>query len=189
MERMDLVQARIAASHRELFTFLAEADRRDLWRDQGARDMAHLVSMRYGISWWKADRWVRAAHALESLPKLSEAFRSGELSVDKVVELTRFASPEGEAKLIRWAVGASATGIRRRADVECRPHWKVRRQRDGTVDWFQPDGVRYRAGPRPSITVGSGTPGTETALAAATCAPLPQVAGRTEDPAGDRVLA
>jgi hypothetical protein len=44
--------------------------------------------MRYGISWWKATRWIASAHALEGLPLLSEAFASGELGIDKVVELT-----------------------------------------------------------------------------------------------------
>jgi hypothetical protein len=77
--------------------------------------------MTFGISWWKADRCVRAGHALERLPKISEAFAAGRLSIDKVVELTRFATPETERRLLRWAAGVSAAAIRRRADVECRP--------------------------------------------------------------------
>ena len=59
--------------------------------------------MRYGISYWKAHRWIEAARALESLPALSEALASGILGVDKIVELTRFATPKTEAELITMA--------------------------------------------------------------------------------------
>jgi Domain of unknown function (DUF222) len=67
-----------------------------------ARDLAHFLAMRYGISEWKARRWIAAAHALEPLPKISEAFASGALGIDKVVELTRFATPVIRLRL-RWA--------------------------------------------------------------------------------------
>ena len=63
VEGLDAFHAKICASERGFLALLAEADRQELWRDEGARDMAHWVQMRYGISWWKADRWVRAAHA------------------------------------------------------------------------------------------------------------------------------
>ena len=89
---MDLAHARSCASQRDVFRFIAEADRLESWEDWGARDLAHFLAMRYGISQWKASRWIQAAHALEHLPQLSEAFASGELGVDKVVELTRFAT-------------------------------------------------------------------------------------------------
>jgi hypothetical protein len=35
---------------------IAEADRRENWRDAGAHGLAHWLSMRYGTSWWKASR-------------------------------------------------------------------------------------------------------------------------------------
>jgi hypothetical protein len=118
---LDAVPAHISESQRAFLALLADAERAEIWRDEGARDMAHFVSMRYGISWWKADRWVNAGKALESLPRISAAFEKGELSIDKVVELARFATPETEPRLIRWAKGVSAAAIRRRADVESRP--------------------------------------------------------------------
>jgi hypothetical protein len=79
--------------------------------------MAHWISIRHGISDWKARRWIAAAHALERLPRLSEAFSCGELGIDKVVELARFATAETEARLIRWAGGVSCGCIRRKADL------------------------------------------------------------------------
>src|ERR687888_2297774 len=118
---LDALHAKICASERDLLSLLAQADRKELWRNEGARDMAHWVQMHLQVSWWKADRWVRAAHALESLPLTSEALASGVLSIDKVVELTRFATPRTEARLIAWAETVSTAAIRHRADVESRP--------------------------------------------------------------------
>ncbi len=102
---IDALNARACSTQRELFGLIAEGDRREVWRNGGAANMAHWVCMRYGISYWKAERWIAASHALERLPRLSEAFASGELSIDKVVELTRFATPETEGRLILWAQG------------------------------------------------------------------------------------
>ena len=105
----------------ELFRVIAEADRCSSWLDLGARDMAHWLSMRYDISEWKARRWIAAAIALEDLPMLSAAFSLGDLGIDKVVEITRFATPETEADLLRWAKNVSIGCIRRRADLACHP--------------------------------------------------------------------
>ncbi len=89
----DAAHLRASLAQRELFSLIVQLDRRELWRDSGARDMAQWLWMRYGISDWKARRWIACAHALEELPLISEAFACGELGVDKVVELTRFATP------------------------------------------------------------------------------------------------
>ena len=120
IREIDAEHARLAASHRRLLGLLAEVDRRTSWRDVGARDTAHWLSIRYGVSQWKARRWIAAAHALQTLPRTSEALASGELHVDKAVELTRFATPETESRLLVWAGGVSCGAIRRKADVVAR---------------------------------------------------------------------
>ena len=96
IEDADALHGAISRFQRNLFALIAKIDRRGLWRHDGARDMSHWLWMRYGLSSWKAGRWIQAAHALESLPRISEAFASGMLGVDKVVELCRFATPETE---------------------------------------------------------------------------------------------
>jgi hypothetical protein len=121
IQGMDALHLRLSGDQSRFFQLIAEADRCEALRDCGARDIAHWLSIRYGISCWKAHRWIAAAHALEGLPRLSEAFRSGALSIDKVVELARFATQETEGRLISWAKGVSAACIRRRADLASRP--------------------------------------------------------------------
>src|SRR5206468_3641946 len=86
----------------------------------GCRDIAQWVAGRYGISDWKARRWVAAGHALASLPCAAAALAAGTLSIDKVVELARVATPESEAKLVSWATRVTPRAIRRKADVAAR---------------------------------------------------------------------
>src|ERR687888_1437972 len=68
----------------------------------------------------RPSRWIACAHALQELPMTSEAFASGELSTDEVIELTRFATVETEASLIRWAKEVSSGRIREKGDLQAR---------------------------------------------------------------------
>lgn len=138
LEQLDERQARIGSEQREMLRLIARADRERTWWDSGARDLPHFLSMRYGISHWKARRWVAAAHALEQLPAIARALMRGELSMDKLVELTRFASPDTEARLIGWAQRVSAAAVRRRADLETRRSLEDTRQaeRDRFLSWW-----------------------------------------------------
>lgn len=145
-EGIDALHARISGAQRELLRLIAEGDCRELWRNSGARDMAHWISIRHGISGWKARRWIAAAYALEGLPRLSEAFSSGELGIDKVVELARFATAETETRLIGWARGVSCACIRRKADLAVRQSIEEAQDADRSRFlswWYFDDGRRF----------------------------------------------
>ena len=114
---IDALHRRACSIQRSLLALVGEVDRKRAWHGSGARDLAHWLQMRCGISNWKARRWIAAAHALESLPRTSEAFSTGDLGIDKVVELTRFATAETEGDLIRWGKRVSCWAIRRKADL------------------------------------------------------------------------
>jgi len=143
---LDAANARMCSEQRGLLSLVAEVDRCEAWRDSGARDTAHWLSMRYGISGWKAYRWIAAAHALDVLPLISDALARGDLGLDKAVELTRFAVAETEARLLRWALDVSCAAIRRRGDVEARMSraelLDVERDRS-VVWWYYDDGRRF----------------------------------------------
>jgi hypothetical protein len=114
---MDALHVLICRAQRDLFLLIAEADRRKLWQGDGASDMAHWLWMRYGVSDWKARRWIGASHALESLPSTADAFVAGRVGIDKVVELCRYVTPDSEQDVLPWAERVSAGAIRRKADV------------------------------------------------------------------------
>jgi uncharacterized protein DUF222/HNH endonuclease len=120
IDAVDASHREVSRIQRELVGLIAEVDRRSLWRGSGARDAAHWLSMRHGISQWKARRWICAAHALEHLSDLEYAFLSGELGIDKVAEVARFATFESEAGLVTWAKYVSCAAVRRKADLEVR---------------------------------------------------------------------
>jgi hypothetical protein len=63
LEGMDAADAEVSDAQRRLLAFIARADRCEVWQDCGAQDMAHWLGMRYGLSYWKAARWISAAHA------------------------------------------------------------------------------------------------------------------------------
>jgi hypothetical protein len=135
---MDEAHAYLGRAQRGLLALIVQADRCELWRNDGARDLAHWLSMRYGISSWKAHRWIAAAHALEELPRLSDALERGGLGIDKVVELTRFVTAEDESRLIRWAKGVSCAAVRRRGDLAARAAREelVEAERSRSVSWW-----------------------------------------------------
>jgi hypothetical protein len=146
VESADAAHALISRTQRHLFALIAEMDRRNLWESDGARDMAHWLRMRYGISDWKARRWIAAAHALESLPRISERFASGSLGIDKVVELARFAGPNTEAGLIPWAESVSTGAIRHRGDLAQRQEEREAENADRARSlswWYEDDGRRF----------------------------------------------
>jgi uncharacterized protein DUF222/HNH endonuclease len=141
IDAVDASHREVARVQRELLGLIAEADRRSLWRGSGARDMAHWLAIRHGISQWKARRWIGAAHALEHLTDLGYALGSGELGIDKVAELARFASFESEAGLITWAKRVSCAAVRRKADLEVRRTIDEVRHAEGArfLNWWHVD--------------------------------------------------
>ena len=146
IRNIDALNARACSTQRELFGLIAEGDRREVWRNRGSANMAHWVCMRYGISYWKAERWVAASHALERLLRISEAFACGDLSIDKVVELTRFATPETEGRLISWAQEVSSGCIRRKGDLAARMSLEETQEVDRNRSlswWYFDDGKRF----------------------------------------------
>ena len=136
----------IGRAQRTFLSALVRIDRDGLWQGQGARDTAHWVCMRYGISGWKARRWIAAAHALEGLPALASALEGGRLGIDKVVELARFATAETERELITWARTVACFTVRRQADLhegEEREELRAAEEQRYLEWWYHDEGRRF----------------------------------------------
>ena len=122
-------RAQISALLRAQLADIAEFDRAEAWRGDGAGSMTVWVTEQCGVSASTARQWVRAATDLAELPVLSESLASGEMSLDKVAPLAEVASPETEADIRSAAatgrssrLGISPSGTRRR-----RRRWPARR--------------------------------------------------------------
>jgi hypothetical protein len=99
---IDQAHADLGRAHERFLRLVAEVDRHKAWADDGARDLAQWLWMRYGISDWKARRFIDTAAALPQLPAIADALSRGQLGIDKVMELTRFATFDNEDGLIPW---------------------------------------------------------------------------------------
>jgi len=116
IHNLDRVSTEVNRAQRELLRAILECDLRRTYLQDDCRDTAQWVSLRLGMNTWKARRMVACAHALEELPRCEDAFLSGQLSLDKLMELTRLATPQTEKKLVTWARRVAIATIRARAD-------------------------------------------------------------------------
>ena len=102
----------ISALQRALFADIAEFDRAESWRGDGAVSMAAWLTQRCGVGRSTAAAWVRAAANLESLPHLAGALAAGALSLDAVAPLAEVATPQTDAELAQASVHWSVRQIR-----------------------------------------------------------------------------
>lgn len=144
VSRIDAAHARTCAAEHELVLLAAELDATEAWADDGAWSAAHWLSMRYGISQWKAFRIINAGRALPQLPAVSAAFASGCIGIDKVLELTRFATAENEADLLAWASGVNTAAVRRKADLWNKNTEDLQAEHARSCSWwFYDEGRRF----------------------------------------------
>lgn len=133
-ERIADLAASINAAEGRMMALLANFDRRGGWKDDFG-SCAEWLAWRTGIKIGPARERVRAARALEDLPRTAEALRRGRLSYAKVRAITRVATPESESKLLEFARTASAARLEQRVRM-----WK-QLSREGELTAEQ---VRHR---------------------------------------------
>ena len=109
-ERIADLAARINIATFDMLTLVAEFDRREGWADNFA-SCAEWLAWRTGRTLAAARENVRVAHALEELPLTATAMKSGQLSYTKVRTMTRVATPETEATLLKYAQSTSAARL------------------------------------------------------------------------------
>ncbi|HSH22029.1 MAG TPA: DUF222 domain-containing protein [Candidatus Caenarcaniphilales bacterium] len=141
LEEFRHAAASAGAAECRLLRTIASCDRAELWREDGCRNTMQWVSQRLGVSRWKAARFVHAGRVLHRLPLTSAALERGALSLDKVLELCRFATPETETALVKWATKVTVGSIRERGDLEiARSLEKVKKAQDERyVQWWRSD--------------------------------------------------
>jgi hypothetical protein len=111
--------AEVGSAERRRLAHIHALSQRRVWREDDCKDMAQWVAQHLGIGTYKARKLVDCAAAIEDLPRISDALESGVLSIDKVVELTRFATRYDQQKLITWARKVSPSRVKKRADEYC----------------------------------------------------------------------
>jgi len=114
------LSARINAATSELLVLIRQFDQRGGWCQWGFSNCAEWLHWRCDLSLSAAREKVRAAHALNTLPAISESFSSGELSYSKVRALTRVADRDNEQELIVFALAHTASQVEARCrELRC----------------------------------------------------------------------
>jgi len=114
-------------------TLIAEFDRREGWGDGATRSCAHWLNWKCGIDLGAARERVRVAHALEELPKISEAMREGRLSYSKVRAITRVATEATEDTFLQIAIHGTAHHVEKLVRVFRRAKEAEELSRGGTA--------------------------------------------------------
>ncbi len=83
------------------------------WAEQGAKSCAHWLTWRIGLDPGTAREKVRVARALGTLPKIDEAFATGNLSYAKVRAVTRIATPQTEDRVLEVALATTGAQLER----------------------------------------------------------------------------
>lgn len=117
IDRLQASEREFGRLARERLRLLRELDLSGEWDYGESRTVYHWVACHLQISWLDAKRRVDAARAIENLPVVSASLESGELSLDKAVQLTRFATPETEEGLVKWSQTVAQKTVREAADA------------------------------------------------------------------------
>ncbi len=102
---------------------LLASERRKLYEQHDCSGIIDYAQKKLALCRQKANELLSTARAMEKLPRLSEAFRLGQLSWSKVRELKRVATPETEQVWVDFAREHSLSAVEKRVAVSPR-EWK-----------------------------------------------------------------
>ncbi len=113
-EELDLAFRQRAAAEGKIVVLLGEADRRQVYRDDGATSVESWAVERFGVSTPTARALTRVGEKAWDLPHLVGSLCAGELSLDKVRAVADVATPESDEALCAQAKECT---VRQLADV------------------------------------------------------------------------
>jgi len=136
------LSAHIEVATARLLDMIRDFDARCGWGN-GFKSCAEWLSWRVGMDLGAAYERVRVARALPKLPLIGAAFARGEVSYSKVRAVTRVATPETEARLLKFARCGTAAHVEqlvrawRRVDRNAENHEAEQRHRSRSLHVYQ----------------------------------------------------
>ena len=105
--------AHVHAGLAKVATACARFDEIGGWCDGGIRSFSHWLTVNAGFDVQTCSELLRVGQALSSLPRIAAAFSAGQLSFDKVRQITTVATPATEQIMLEMAQGASGAQLAR----------------------------------------------------------------------------
>ncbi len=125
----------------------SRSDRR--WIADGSPSAAHWIADRLDVCAATAREWIRVGRALSGLDATVDAFEQGRLTFAKVRAITRIATPDNEAELLRIAETTPPSSIAKALAV-----WSIRNEPSDIVEarQYASRSVRWRNEPDGTVT-------------------------------------
>ena len=89
------------AASAQMLSFIAECDRRQVWRDDGATGMVPWIAAQAAVNHHAAGEWLRVAKSLEDLSRIRQLYSDGQLSWPQVQAMTRRRRPKRSSSITR----------------------------------------------------------------------------------------
>jgi hypothetical protein len=147
VDEITTLAGHLNAANARFLSLIAELDRRGGWAEWGVKSCAHWLNWKCGITLGAAREKVRAARALDGLPRVAAEMAAGRLSYFKVRELTRVATPANEEYLLNIALHGTAShvesvvrGYRRALDAEELSREAIQQRDQYLLYYTEPDG-------------------------------------------------
>jgi hypothetical protein len=110
-DRLGQLSAQAHASMAGVALAAAEFDELGGWCDAGIRSFPHWLTINMGFDPHIAKELLRVGQALNSLPLIASAFAAGQLSFDKVRQITTVATPDTDELMLEIGRGASGSQL------------------------------------------------------------------------------
>jgi hypothetical protein len=157
VDEITTLAGHLNAANARFLALIAELDRRGGWAEWGVKSCAHWLNWKCGITLGAAREKVRAARALDGLPRIAAEMAAGRLSYFKVRELTRIATPANEDYLLNIALHGTAShvesvvrGYRRALDAEELSREAIQQRDQSLLYYTEPDGSLIIRGKLPA---------------------------------------
>jgi hypothetical protein len=131
----------------EIMEGVVEVERTQHYRVDGFESTAEWLANFLGIGFNRACEFVEVTLALQNLPYLHEAFRTGILNYDHLRALTQIATEDNEQQLLKEArglsVGATFRLVKRKKKISKQEAQERRRERWAEIQVDKDNGIYY----------------------------------------------
>src|SRR3990172_4793144 len=113
-------EGRISSERAAQMALLSELDHRQVATGDGCRSLHEWTASRLDLAPENAKALVNTARRLSELPELAKRLSVGEVSFDRMAEVSKLAQPGSEAATLEWSLGWDVSGLRHQLSLRTR---------------------------------------------------------------------